>query len=374
MFSALDTQGTLFSLYRRTTREVAHLKHIKAFYCPECKERVRLRLSDKYAPHFAHLPGNACDRKGETLQHHSGKVLLYEWLRNQNLNPVLEYYIPAINQRPDVYVEWKNRKFAVEFQCSVIPAEKIEQRTVTYREAGIIPIWILADEKVTGDSRRISSSAFLRSFLYVFNLQPVFYTFSPPTKTFSIIYVRQALSSAKWLIRKQSRSLEYLSFTDLFRIRTADKSLRHWLQTVYYYRTTPAPRNFGKENEFRQFLYSKNLSPSLLPSVCFLPVSCQPLYYDISVRWQTKIILAMSSLKQGEKVTCPPVSVSDAIGSRKFNLAEAYMGELADFGYVQKIKEGWYKGKGVPFPKNVEQAVRQDRELMIQLRRKDEWS
>lgn len=153
MFSALDESGVLCVLYRRSIKEIERLKTDSFFYCPTCKEKVQLRLSKNRAPHFAHVPKSSCSYKGESFRHQKGKLLLFEWLDRQQLKPELEYFLPDINQRPDVYVEWKTYKFALEFQCSVISPSEVTRRTRHYLDAGIVPLWIVSEDKIKGRPR-----------------------------------------------------------------------------------------------------------------------------------------------------------------------------------------------------------------------------
>ncbi|SDJ44884.1 competence protein CoiA [Salimicrobium halophilum] len=373
MFSALDDHGVPCVLYRRSTKEIEHLKKGGPFYCPMCEEAVQLRLSTKRAPHFAHLPRSSCSYKGESLRHQKGKLMLFEWLHRQKLKPKLEHFLPAIGQRPDVYVEWKTYKFALEFQCSVISPAEVKRRTRHYQKAGIVPLWIISEDKVKGKPPLLSFSEFLRNFIYCFDNHLHFYTFSPESKRFSILDIHQSLSSRKILVRPRSTFLPSLSFPDLFRAREASIQWEWWERSVYRYRTTPILRPSGKDRQFLQFLYLNRIHYSLIPSVCFLPLRYQPLYDKPAHLWQTRAIVShFLPLKKGEILRMPSIPVRDILGKKTIDLMDEYLEELAYLGYAVKKGECWYKQSDIPFSQNIEQALRQDKELMIQLKHRDD--
>ncbi|MFP3490512.1 competence protein CoiA family protein, partial [Staphylococcus sp. SIMBA_130] len=54
----------------------------------------------------------------------------------------LEVYLPEIQQRPDIFITWNNRRIAIEYQCARISGEIIRKRPHGHRSSGIIPIWI----------------------------------------------------------------------------------------------------------------------------------------------------------------------------------------------------------------------------------------
>lgn len=114
------------------------------YYCPACRQPVRLRRGQSRVTHFAHLPGADCAvSEGETGEHLRGKQQLFRYLRAQGLQPCLEVYLPAINQRPDILVKRGRRLVAVEFQCSPLTADRLRARNRGYAQLGIKPVWLL---------------------------------------------------------------------------------------------------------------------------------------------------------------------------------------------------------------------------------------
>lgn len=124
------------------------------YYCPACRQPVRLRRGKSKVPHFAHLPGADCAvSEGETGEHLRGKQQLFDHLRKQGLQPQLEVYLPAIRQRPDILVRHADRVVAVEFQCSPLTVQRLLERNAGYRRLGIKPLWLLGQPY----RRRLSS-------------------------------------------------------------------------------------------------------------------------------------------------------------------------------------------------------------------------
>ncbi len=70
--------------------------------------------------------------EAESKYHMHGKELLYRWFKRQNFQVDIEYYLPEIKQRPDVFVERAGRKIAIEYQCANLAIEQLYKRTYSY--------------------------------------------------------------------------------------------------------------------------------------------------------------------------------------------------------------------------------------------------
>lgn len=118
------------------------------YFCPDCNSKLILKQGNKLSAHFAHY--KKCDNptfsEGETLEHVSGKLWLFEECLRHNLRATLEAYLPNIQQRPDILVTYKEQLFAIEFQCSRISLSGIQHRTKGYQNNGIQVIWIVGKE------------------------------------------------------------------------------------------------------------------------------------------------------------------------------------------------------------------------------------
>lgn len=117
------------------------------YYCPACKQKVHLKIGNQVSAHFAHMPNQACTSpfsEGETIEHLTGKSLIYNGLIKNDIEAHLEYYLKELAQRPDVmFKDNYDRMHAIEFQCSPISQINLLKRTIGYKEASITVKWIL---------------------------------------------------------------------------------------------------------------------------------------------------------------------------------------------------------------------------------------
>lgn len=125
-----------------------------SFYCPECKEKVIMKIGKKKIPHFSHKKGSKCPERyeRESEYHMSGKVLLFQWLKKKGLNPILEPFYPEISQRPDIGVHYEGVHYALEYQCSSISEELFIKRTEAtlrqvpfqfgYWQGKVLSVWV----------------------------------------------------------------------------------------------------------------------------------------------------------------------------------------------------------------------------------------
>jgi competence protein CoiA len=147
ILTAFTDARKLFTITSRTTKEELHnLRKSMTFFCPQCENPVRLKIGQVMIPHFAHIVLSNCltsFSERESPTHLIGKIQLADFFHGKGLEVFVESYLPKIEQRPDLLVLYERKKFAIEFQCSVIPTNDIERRSAGYRKIGITPIWLL---------------------------------------------------------------------------------------------------------------------------------------------------------------------------------------------------------------------------------------
>ncbi|MBS4770287.1 hypothetical protein KG090_03760 [Carnobacteriaceae bacterium zg-ZUI240] len=127
--------------------EIVHIDHAnknEQYFCPDCLSVLMIKRGKKYRAHFAHCKQCAQQSfsEGETVEHVNGKQFLYDALKEVGCDVALESYIPHLKQRPDLLVTYRQRKIAIEFQCSKISVQDIALRTEGYKRIGIDVIWI----------------------------------------------------------------------------------------------------------------------------------------------------------------------------------------------------------------------------------------
>ncbi|GAX01819.1 competence protein CoiA [Secundilactobacillus silagei] len=115
----------------------------RAYFCPSCQEQVTLKRGTRMVAHFAHRPHSVCRpfSESESQAHLTGKWQLADYFGTDYVE--LEPYLQALAQRPDLLLKRAGRNLAIEYQCSVIPVSRLQQRNLGYSEFGLEVLWIL---------------------------------------------------------------------------------------------------------------------------------------------------------------------------------------------------------------------------------------
>ncbi|WP_179124089.1 competence protein CoiA [Marinococcus halophilus] len=135
MFNALTSEG-------RAISSLDPFIH-PPYYCPDCHHELQLRKTRTTRPHFVHSRNADCIQVfGESEGHTQGKALLADWLKGQNLSPIMEKQLPEEGRRADVFVQWAGNNVAIEMQRSAISSSLLLDRSRTYTGSRILPLWI----------------------------------------------------------------------------------------------------------------------------------------------------------------------------------------------------------------------------------------
>ncbi|MBT2695769.1 competence protein CoiA family protein [Bacillus sp. ISL-55] len=293
---ANKSDGKRLSLGERWEKsELIAIRSRDKFHCPECGEEVVMKLGSKKIWHFSHLVGGSCqyeyDRESE--YHLSGKLQLFNWLKKQGINAELEHFDQQMKQKPDIAFELKNQKYAIEFQCSVIPAEIFEKRTKTYLQNGVIPIWVAAETLVKRKKNYVAS---INNFLYLFTRQTRHSwnipAFCPISGQFINLNGAIPITSKRSITNLIVNSLKQYSAEEL--VNPIEKSfpfLKTWQaenqKLKSRYLTSPG----SWQNPFLKELYRNHLSLLTLPSEIGLPVRSSPYIETPPLIWQTFLFL-----------------------------------------------------------------------------------
>ncbi len=165
MLVAYDPDGrpvvaeeTSLEQLQRWSRE--HLLH-----CPNCRGAVHVRGGPEKRTqlHFAHQKGEcAWSTESESVRHAQGKRVLAQWLQKQfpQATITLEERLPEPNRIADIFMRHSNgQQYAIEFQCAPLEIEEWQRRHTAYRQANIIDLWII------GNNRREKQEAFIEAIL-----------------------------------------------------------------------------------------------------------------------------------------------------------------------------------------------------------------
>ena len=104
------------------------------FVCPACSGAVRFKKGKVMQPHFAHISLEECRfyRENESAEHLNLKAELFRWAV-QTEEVEVEAFLPALQQIADLLVD---EKLALEVQCSPLSIERLQERTLSYRQHG----------------------------------------------------------------------------------------------------------------------------------------------------------------------------------------------------------------------------------------------
>lgn len=127
------------------------------YYCPNCKKRVMLVVSQEKMPFFKHI--RLIKGKGEKEEHRQAKQLLCASLAGNGLKAEME--VPLANQqlRADVLV-YPNLAFEV--QCAPLSEEEFYHRHQLYKKIGIKDVWIVGKQHYLNKKIKKSQQIFLR--------------------------------------------------------------------------------------------------------------------------------------------------------------------------------------------------------------------
>lgn len=380
MLTAYDDQGKPVVLYRYSREEIKRLKS-RSFFCPVCQENVYIRAGDQVIPHFAHFQNSACtERKGEGEKHRQGKIDLMNWLTEQDIPAVLEYYLPRIQQRADILVKWRNRWFALEYQCSSISREMLIKRTRSYQRMGITPIWISGKKRrSTSKASKINLTHYERFFFYEWDARfpPVLYFYNPEDKAILMLQQPYPVKSSFYgTLRRYP--LSRISFSHLFQVERQPDSWIYssWLNEKIKFRTYRSRFFSHDDHEFRQWLYQLGYHPQHLPSAIHLPTPHHFYIKPPPYIWQSKIVLlflhpmpvgSVFSIKQLSHVMNRHNSFSTDLPFvlRSPTPVEEYLHLLCKCGYFDQIgPDRFRKVRNFTFFKTLEQAFDGDKTLI----------
>lgn len=363
MLTAKDEKGTYITLYNLMAKDnISEIKREGIFYCPCCETEVTIKAGKVKIPHFAHKRNSSCNASSEPESdyHLTGKVKLYQWLSKQ-FPAILEAYIPEINQRADILVKAGTQKYAIEFQCSTIPEESFIKRTDSYRAAGIIPIWIIAERNL----KKVRQNEFsLRNFDWMFLTgawrSPVIIAFCPIKNRITRLEKILPFSPRSTIAYQSFGPLSSLAFQSLFQpsprrlpfLNIWREKRRSWA----FHNVKGAKPS----DPFFHSLYVNRLSPITLPPEIGLPIEGMYMIETAAIKWQAYVYIDTLHRKEtGENISMNEFihSYRNRIKSRHIRLRklpllsgkdyrvplENYVSFFRKTGYIEEHKAGYFK-------------------------------
>ncbi|MBU9721783.1 MULTISPECIES: competence protein CoiA [Bacillaceae] len=305
MFVAEKKDGTIINLFGEVWNRDDLLQERKAtvFYCPKCKEKVTLKLGNYQAWHFAHLPHSQCSLAssgGETKEHGMAKHMIFNWLSSHGYDPKLEFFIPEINQRADIFVRMNKEPFIFEIQRSTLSNEDYLRRRKGYEDLGYEQIWIGLTSQLRQQYYEFSSSQ-LNQILIRFKPNPValyldiekqlwlqltdFFSLSPQ-KTMAIPKTMSLSVPPVELLQDDASFSPALSFYD-------DLCFSRWLSNTKKKRLRGYMRLSKTEWTLHNLFQQYHVNLNYFPALACLPLRSNLYFQTHPQWWQSWIILTI---------------------------------------------------------------------------------
>ena len=297
MLVAMTEQQQLFHLTSKyPLDELQKLKKQQSFFCPQCKEQLLLKAGHIKIPHFAHQKNSECDSlfsEGESAAHLLGKQQLFHHFSNLQLRTVLEPYLPQLQQRPDLLLTFKNRQYAVEFQCSPIAKPSFQQRTSGYLHANITPIWILhTPDKFKGIGiLKVSINHTNTQFIQQYKKQKFLITYDVKSKTFYYISNLIHLHKLQYFAVVKKLPLSQQRFPLLVPEKISKSQFHLLLKNYrkyreYYIHPRLLLSKKGVNDQFFRSIYELRLTMTDLPIFLGIPVCNTHAFNQFCIEWQ----------------------------------------------------------------------------------------
>jgi competence protein CoiA len=391
---AMLQNGEMVSLAGRWTKERLIPLKRETFFCPACRQEVVLKLGNHRIPHFAHKKGTACpyEHEPESTRHVTGKLDLFEWLKRQGIPAKLEPYLPSVQQRPDILLQYRHHAYALEYQCSAISEPLFQKRNDAYRLAGIRPIWILGAHHLRCQSNmphHVAIPRFQWMFAHHFPFvpRPLLFYYCPHTKRLTRLVRLIPLSVRRAFAIPLVFPLHSLSFSDLLFSSAASLPPSFWGEWLHHKKQWRLTFTLYPNKTTRLIcadFYRFGIIPSLFPTEAGWPLHHGYLLEAPPFIWQTYVLIL---LLRSEGRTVPLHSIyrfieerirTGRIALRVLPLAKGQRYTQAVYEYLQLLtKLGYIEWenrralrfiKPLTFPATMDEVIKQDKQMAEQIK------
>ncbi|MET1248093.1 competence protein CoiA family protein [Sporolactobacillus sp. STCC-11] len=286
------------------------------FYCPVCRAPLLFKSGEKRRWHFAHQSHHAClvDNEPETAAHLSGKEDLLHWCEDAGRSPRLEFYLPALCQRPDVYLPGIEPT-ALEYQCSLISEQRFAARSKGYLDAHINPVWIIGAKHYHGHRDKIRLSGFTSMAIRQSRASPGAHPFAssyyvcfydPSAKRFSYSYCLSPISKTHFISQEscvalsECRPYQLLAPTFVF---LSDSFICSWLTMKKRARLAVTQHRTREEYALRALAYGLRQHFAYFPGYVGLPHHAFVHFVNPPLLWQMWLFLLMGISAPGHRFT-----------------------------------------------------------------------
>lgn len=353
MLTARTKTGKKISLgydYKKET--LLNLRKKEEFLCPICGESVLLKLGDLRIFHFAHKQGGTCRDfyESESVYHMEGKRQLYQWLIQQKIPSVLEYYDSEIQQRPDIMFKLNGKKYALEFQCSTLPEKVFIKRTRKYLDNNYIPLWILSSNHIHQKRKNIVA---LSNFHYLFlrtTTAGKFYipSYCPDKHLFHFVESISSYSIKNAFAQHSFYPPSKMELDGLLEPQMFNQlNLSSWITEIEKFNLNWTLHPGQPQKIFLQEIYNRNLNLFLLPPEIGLPVPHSILIQTPPIIWQTYLFLdVLANKNPNDLITLQEIKVHfnkrmsrKNIIIRNLPQLEQFTPLMAEIEYLQQLEQ-----------------------------------
>lgn len=248
---AIDQTGEYVDAHTLSRRQI---EPSAPFSCPQCGERVILKRGIKRRLHFSHI--QTCG-SGESTGHQTDKWGVRQWLQAGGYD--VEQEVDFNGRRADLIATKAGASFVVEIQSSPLAVESYIERTRHYAINGLDVIWFASGLRLEAMP---SFSPWMRYEL------ARRHTLIVPFKNTLYRFVGCPISLRRgqgvWV---PAKNVAASPFEPFYRF-----DAHRWIQLVRRKRMTPPYPTLVFRRLILNRLYPLGILPSLLPTVCYLPL------------------------------------------------------------------------------------------------------
>ncbi|TDL35312.1 hypothetical protein E2R51_06265 [Jeotgalibacillus sp. S-D1] len=292
---AINQSGEVVFLNgKKTHQELLSFKKNNRFHCPQCKQKVFLKVGTIKIAHFAHAAKETCSSfsEPESLVHIQAKLQLYHWLSEKHLTVEMEKNYRLFNQRADIGLSVNGKEFAIEFQRSALTSTHFLNRTLGYYNHGIIPLWLLSHDRLSAPKpHKISLTSFHQQFIRYSKTLKQFYLLSYDVQSMSFIIYQLyfPLTKTTFTYSVSIIPLKNIHFPQfpLVKLHLTEQKLNPFLKYRVKWGDSRLLYGKGHVDPLLQRMYSSGLSVQLLPPWVGLPVRGAIEINETLMEWQS---------------------------------------------------------------------------------------
>jgi competence protein CoiA len=277
------------------------LREERQFYCPQCGEKLQLKIGTVKMPHFAHISISHCESyfsEGETIQHLQGKEQLFQLFRYLQIPVLLEPYIAELNQRPDLLINLNGYQYAIEFQCSPIKHQRFLERNSGYNQKNIQPIWIALTpvQKIKENGlQKITLPHQLQQFITSEKKAKYLMTYNPNTKQFLYISNLIHLKGISYLSKISPLPLLKQKFPFYIPRPFTEKEFSNVLNAYHnfinqFLKSRVLFSRKGVNDLFLRSVYELRIDLYQFPIFLGIPICGNEAFHVCAIEWQTELM------------------------------------------------------------------------------------